>query len=118
MSTQLRLDRSPHAVRLARYVARDWLFSHPHIWEAEHNLELVVAELVANAVVHGEAPIVLALEDRETTICVEVSDASAEFPPVPTSRDRGFGLRIVEQLSRRSGVTREPGDGKTVWAEL
>src|SRR4051794_9840678 len=57
------------------YMARDWLFSHPRIWEAEHDLELVVAELVANAVVQGEAPIVLELEERDATIHVEVSDA-------------------------------------------
>jgi len=98
-------------------VARDWLLSHPLVWDAEHSLELVVAELVANAVVHGEAPIVLALEDRNATICVEVSDASPEFVPAVSTRP-GRGLRIVERLSRRSGVTQKPGDGKTVWAEL
>lgn len=80
---------------------------------------LVVSELVNNAFVHGEGRIVLKTQLRDGTLRVEVIDeGSAQAPAI---RERGleetggFGLRIVESLSRRWGAF----EGTThVWADL
>jgi two-component sensor histidine kinase len=87
--------------------------------DVAERLELVVSELVANAVLHGAEPIELALDERDSTIRVEVSDANPALPPPPGSRDaHAFGLRVVEHLVRRAGAQPHADDGKTVWAEL
>lgn len=115
MGFELSLARSPQAVPRARHEARDWLLSHPRVWNADENLSLVVSELVSNAVVHGEDPIVLGLDECGDSICVEVSDGD---PDSPSSFSERVGLLIVERLSRRVGMTRHAGDGKTTWAEV
>lgn len=81
--------------------------------------ELLVGELVANAVLHTGAPARL-LVTYDGAVRVEVTDASAR-PPVllPAGLDdtAGRGLRLVDALA--SGWGWQPGeDGKTVWAEL
>ena len=91
--------------------------------EQRHNLELVVTEVVANAVRHSGSreDIKLALTPKDGYLCVRVTDDGAGLVPRPAAMDSdegaGFGLFIVERLTRRWGVTRE--DGRTrVWFEL
>ncbi|MFJ5310044.1 SpoIIE family protein phosphatase [Streptomyces sp. NPDC088350] len=81
--------------------------------------ELVVSELVTNAIRHAEAPIRLRLLRDRHLIC-EVSDASNTAPHLRRARtydEGGRGLLLVAQLSRGWG-TRHTGTGKTIWAEL
>ena len=88
------------------------------------NFRLAVTEIVSNAVRHGGTPggqIRLAVTPKDGYICVQVTDSGPGLVPRPgafeSDDDGGFGLFIVEQLTRRWGVTRE--DNKTrVWFEL
>ncbi|MFI1356181.1 SpoIIE family protein phosphatase [Streptomyces sp. NPDC020898] len=80
--------------------------------------ELVVSELVTNAIRYGAAPIGLRLIRDRTLIC-EVSDASSTAPHLRRARtydEGGRGLHMVAQLTQGWG-TRQSPVGKTIWAE-
>lgn len=82
--------------------------------------QLVVTELVNNAILHAGSGcrVSLALSDDRLTIQVTDDDASPPEPqPFDPHREGGRGLLIVSTLSTSWGI--EPaGTGKTVWAEL
>ncbi|MFD3620733.1 SpoIIE family protein phosphatase [Streptomyces sp. NPDC058676] len=80
--------------------------------------ELVVSELVTNAIRHAQPPIQLRLIHDTSLIC-EVSDASNTAPHMRRARtydEGGRGLLLVAQLTHRWG-TRPTPSGKTIWAE-
>ncbi|MEV2216893.1 SpoIIE family protein phosphatase [Streptomyces sp. NPDC050997] len=80
--------------------------------------ELVVSELVTNAIRYGEAPIQLRLIRDRTLIC-EVSDSNSASPHMRRARtfdEGGRGLLLVSQLTQGWG-TRQTTSGKTIWAE-
>ncbi len=80
--------------------------------------ELVVSELVTNAIRYGEPPVQLRLIRDRTLIC-EVSDASSTSPHLRRAHaydEGGRGLMLVAQLTQRWG-SRQTGGGKTIWAE-
>lgn len=80
--------------------------------------ELIVSELLANAVRHAPGRIGLKLIRQSVLIC-EVSDTSHAAPHLrhATSNDEGGrGLFLVAQLSHRWGI-RYGADGKVVWTE-
>jgi anti-sigma regulatory factor (Ser/Thr protein kinase) len=87
--------------------------------------ELVVSEVMTNAVRHGASPddeIKLAVTPKDGYMCVQVTDPGPGLVPKPgvmgpADDEGGFGLYIVEQLTRRWGVTRED-DRTRVWFEL
>jgi anti-sigma regulatory factor (Ser/Thr protein kinase) len=109
----------PEARRLACEVAARYLDGRQY-----KNFELVVTEVVSNAVRHGgepAEPIRLAVTPKDGYVCVQVTDSGPGLVPRPgafeSDDEGGFGLFIVEQLTRRWGVTRE--DRRTrVWFEL
>ncbi|MFJ5219676.1 SpoIIE family protein phosphatase [Streptomyces sp. NPDC088354] len=107
----------PGAVGNMRSLARRQLDQ----WGLEHlafELELIVSELITNAIRHGHDPIRLRLVLDRTLIC-EVSDASSTFPHIrraATTDEGGRGLFLVAQCSHRWG-TRYLPVGKTIWAE-
>lgn len=85
---------------------------------------LLVAELAANAVMHGRVPgrdFELRMTLLQGVLRVEVSDARSDRRPVVRPRDHrlgsGYGLRIVDAVAIAWGVT-DRIIGKTVWAEL
>ncbi|MFB7663272.1 SpoIIE family protein phosphatase [Kitasatospora sp. NPDC056138] len=81
--------------------------------------ELMVSELVTNALLHAEAPRRLRLF-RDRTLTVEVADSGSSPPRVRTSAEEdegGRGMHLVSELAHRWG-TRPTKDGKVVWAEL
>ncbi|MFD8006751.1 SpoIIE family protein phosphatase [Streptomyces mirabilis] len=81
--------------------------------------ELVVSELVTNAIRYGRPPIQLRLIHDRALLC-EVSDASSTTPHQRRARtydEGGRGLLLVAQLTERWG-TRHARHGKTVWAEV
>ncbi|MEW2113700.1 SpoIIE family protein phosphatase [Streptomyces sp. NPDC005474] len=80
--------------------------------------ELVVSELVTNAIRYGRPPIQLRLIHERGLIC-EVSDGSSTSPRLRRARafdEGGRGLLLVAQLTQRWG-TRYTHTGKTIWAE-
>ena len=80
--------------------------------------ELVVSELVTNAIRYAESPIQLRLIRDRALIC-EVSDGSSTAPHMRralASDEGGRGLLLVSQLTQRWG-SRQTARGKTIWAE-
>nr|WP_297425054.1 SpoIIE family protein phosphatase [uncultured Actinotalea sp.] len=87
--------------------------------EGGSSAELVVSELVANAVLHGWGNLHLRLFDTGDGLRIEVEDANPA-PPVTTDghvgRVGGYGMRIVERLA--DWGWRPAGSGKFVWARV
>jgi serine phosphatase RsbU (regulator of sigma subunit)/anti-sigma regulatory factor (Ser/Thr protein kinase)/uncharacterized protein YigA (DUF484 family) len=115
---QIDLPVEPVAVPQARrFVAA----SLPKATEQSlEDAKLVVTELVTNALLHGQAPMVLRLVEDDGLVRIEVRDASRVLPVVPRENLEamtGRGLGLVAALSESWGV--EPiSDGKVVWASL
>ncbi|MFE7329892.1 SpoIIE family protein phosphatase [Streptomyces sp. NPDC057565] len=101
--------------------ARSRTTAQLHAWGLDdlvYVTELVVSELVTNAIRYAAAPIQLRLIKERTLIC-EVSDASSTAPHLRRARifdEGGRGLMLVAQLTERWGM-RHTGTGKTIWAE-
>ncbi|WP_434056381.1 SpoIIE family protein phosphatase [Georgenia sunbinii] len=82
-------------------------------------VELVVSELVSNAVMHGWGRVDLRLQDTGDGLRIEVEDAN---PAPPVQRDGrvgrvgGFGLHIIARLA--DWGWRPTATGKVVWARV
>ncbi|MFK0156100.1 SpoIIE family protein phosphatase [Streptomyces sp. NPDC090493] len=90
-----------------------------HLPDLAFTAELVVSELVTNAIRYGQPPIQLRLI-RGTTLICEVSDGSGTAPHLRRARtydEGGRGLLLVAQFAQRWG-TRHHAGGKTIWAEI
>jgi anti-sigma regulatory factor (Ser/Thr protein kinase) len=118
---ELSLSARPEAVAEARRWAAgvaDGLVEP----DKEDDLRLVMSEVVTNALRHGAsgATIELAITPKDEFLCVQVTDDGPGLAPRPraltTEENGGFGLFLVEQLTRRWGVTRERGRTR-VWFE-
>ncbi|MGW0816592.1 SpoIIE family protein phosphatase [Streptomyces viridiviolaceus] len=82
--------------------------------------ELVVSELVTNAIRYGSPPVRLRLlREVDRTLICEVSDGGHTSPHLRRAGNEdegGRGLFLVAQLTRMWG-TRYGRQGKTIWAE-
>ncbi|RZU17947.1 SpoIIE family protein phosphatase [Streptomyces sp. BK239] len=111
------LPADPVAVADARKAATRRLAD----WELEElsfTTELVVSELVTNAIRYAVGPIRLRLIRGRALVC-EVHDGGATAPRLRhprTTDEGGRGLLLVSQLTRRWG-TRFTPEGKIIWAE-
>ncbi|WP_420718098.1 ATP-binding protein [Streptomyces sp. H34-S4] len=126
------LSATPRGARLARRLAGVQLaaWGIPYGCALAEDVELVVGELAANAVLHGRVSgrdFEIRLGYDGLRVRVEVSDARGDRePPVaaaavdPWSAEGGRGLVLVLAVAREWGVgPRESGGpGKTVWACL
>lgn len=86
--------------------------------ESAFATELLLSELVTNAVRYGTAPIRVRLIHDRNLIC-EVHDASSSAPRMrqsATTDEGGRGLFLVAQLAQSWG-TRYTTGGKVIWAE-
>jgi len=86
--------------------------------EAAFAAELILSELVTNAIRHGAGPIRVRLLHDRALIC-EVSDSSNTAPHLrraASTDEGGRGLFLVAQLSQAWG-TRYLAQGKAIWAE-
>ncbi|WP_438291967.1 SpoIIE family protein phosphatase [Streptomyces sp. HUAS TT7] len=102
------------ARRLARRALERW-----GLEELTDSVELLVSEVVTNAVRYAERPVTLRLLKTDVLRC-EVGDDSPQLPRQRRARETdegGRGLFLVNRLARRWGATRLSG-GKVVWFEL
>ncbi|MFE1255760.1 ATP-binding protein [Streptomyces fungicidicus] len=128
--TQL-LSSTRRGARLARLLAVTELRSRGASQELTERAELVVAELAANAVLHGHVPgrcfrLTLVHNPTAGRLRIEVSDARGDFPPLPRPTDTtpdtlptgGRGLTLVTALADHWDCVPYPPSGKTVRAVL
>ncbi|MEU1497186.1 SpoIIE family protein phosphatase [Streptomyces sp. NPDC005732] len=114
----LPLPDDAEAAPLARRSARRQLAAWGVDEETAFTTELIVSELVGNAIRHGAPPLRLRLILDRMLTC-EVSDGATSAPHVKHARtvdETGRGLFIVASLADQWGA-RHHAHGKTVWAE-
>ena len=102
----------------AREFVRRHLAEHELSYLADE-VQLVVSELVTNALMHARTPFRVALRAVDRSVMVEVRDGSPSDPSPGDARHLdtgGRGLAIVDQLSRDWGVVADADGGKSVWA--
>ncbi|MFI6810134.1 SpoIIE family protein phosphatase [Streptomyces luteogriseus] len=86
--------------------------------ECAFTMELILSELITNAIRYGAGPIHVRLIRDRTLIC-EVADGSSTSPHLryaATTDEGGRGLFLVSQMAERWG-TRYTPHGKVIWAE-
>lgn len=108
----------PSSVRAARAVIRHVLGALDP--ERAERAAVCGSELVANAVRHGDPPIVLSVVRGPDDIVIAVADGSREPPRPRTAGDddpTGRGTLIIDRLADRWGVDFLPG-GKQVWCRI
>ncbi|MFG2477524.1 SpoIIE family protein phosphatase [Streptomyces fagopyri] len=111
------LPDDPAVVADARKASTEQL----RVWGLEalaFTTELVVSELVTNAIRHAQGPVRLRLISEDSLIC-EVFDAGATAPHLrhpKTTDEGGRGLFLISQFTQRWG-TRYTPEGKIIWAE-
>ncbi|MFD8742334.1 SpoIIE family protein phosphatase [Streptomyces sp. NPDC059616] len=107
----------PAAVAGVRKNVAQWLTDRG-LEEEAFATELILSELVTNAVRYGTAPIEVRLLYDRNLIC-EVSDSSSTSPHLryaATTDEGGRGLFLVAQFAERWG-TRYTETGKVIWSE-
>ncbi|WP_371527491.1 SpoIIE family protein phosphatase [Streptomyces sp. NBC_01283] len=108
-------DATPsRARRLARSALERW-----GLEELNDSVELLVSEVVTNAVRYATRPVTLRLLRTDVLRC-EVGDDVPQLPRLRQARatdEGGRGLYLVNKLARRWGATRL-STGKVVWFEL
>jgi len=87
--------------------------------------QLVVSELVTNAVLHAGGSPTISLDVRLTdgALRVLVSDSGLGEPersphPDSSTGETGRGVWLVDAFAKRWGTETHGRDGKTVWCEL
>ncbi|MGQ4387157.1 ATP-binding protein [Streptomyces sp. SAS_270] len=125
-----RLSSTRRGARLARLLAAEHLRAWPVPAGVTERAEQIVAELAANAALHGRVDgrdfkLALALVATTGTLHIAVTDARGEQLPclsmdfeAPPDSESGRGLLLVAALADRWGVEPYPPSGKIVWAEL
>ncbi|MFJ2187541.1 ATP-binding protein [Kitasatospora sp. NPDC087861] len=121
------LPRQSKSPRAARQELRDFLLPLPSGEVLLPIGELLVSELVTNAIQHARAP-----RDRlifvryhlapDDTLRIEVHDANSKEPtlhPASASAETGRGLLLVQELATQWGCCpRKGGIGKFVWCHI
>ncbi|WP_184590918.1 SpoIIE family protein phosphatase [Streptomyces violarus] len=108
-------DAAPgRARRLARRALQRW-----GLEELSDSVELLVSEVVTNAVRYATRPVTVRLLRTDVLRC-EVGDDVPQLPRLRQARatdEGGRGLYLVNRMARRWGATRL-STGKVVWFEL
>ncbi|MER7779955.1 ATP-binding protein [Streptomyces sp. NPDC096191] len=122
-SCESRFPAVTASIAAARHWVRDCVEGFggsPHQHRMIQTAELLVSELITNAIRHGAGPPLIRLTWNGRLLRIAVSDYSDRRPRMRVTQSTepgGFGMQLLELLAHRWGVTpRHPG--KTVWAEL
>ncbi|KOG71745.1 SpoIIE family protein phosphatase [Streptomyces sp. MC1] len=113
-----RLDADPREVARARRLVRERLLD----WglpQAVETAELLVSEVVTNAVRHAESDRIGLRVVRTDALLFEVTDDEPALPAMVSAGpydESGRGLRVVSRLAREWGASAS-GHRKTVWFE-
>ena len=116
----LDLPADPESAREARRFVAEFAarMSRPEVVETA---QLLVSELVTNAVAHAGTRVEVECARTDEGLRVSVCDGSSLLP-VPGRPgawdERGRGLLLVDTLASRWGTDRHPDHGKAVWFEL
>lgn len=116
------LPANAEAAGIARRFVGD---NSDHIREdLVEDAQLLVSEIVSNAVRHGRPDVTLRVRLHPPGIGITVADKGADLPTLPTqppdgTQSSGRGLLIVDALASAWGVTpNQPPPGKAVWFDL
>lgn len=112
------LPQGRRSARLARAIVQDALSGLPR--STVDTAQLLVSELVTNAVVHARSMVVLHVSFAEDRLRIGVEDLSSDYPlpqEPPAQAESGLGLMLVGGLAKAWGWDRTPV-GKHVWCEL
>lgn len=118
------IPRDAKAPRVARHLLRQLLAATPGGERFSEAAELVVSELVTNAVLHARVHdrlLWVGFRLADGKLRVEVHDAGEGRPTVRSGTEldeSGRGLMLVELLSQAWGVCGCTGIGKCVWAVI
>jgi anti-sigma regulatory factor (Ser/Thr protein kinase) len=115
----------PHDARAAG-IAREFVQENSDHLPPDmiEDAQLLVSEIVANAVRHGRPDITLRVRVHPPGIGIAVIDTGEAVPtmpdePPPPTQPSGRGLLIVDALASAWGVApSEPPPGKVVWFDL
>jgi anti-sigma regulatory factor (Ser/Thr protein kinase) len=118
VSSTYELPSRPSSARLARRLARGAMggCTEPMVETAE----LLITELIANAVRHAGSPPIMRIDVDSGTVRIAVSDTSSQAPGIrhtDLEDEGGRGLLLVESLATSWGWTRTT-DGKSIWFTL
>ena len=104
--------------------AREFVARACAVWCGEQYSELgqlVISELVSNAVRHTGTPIEVEVQLESDRLWLCVHDEGEGVPAVVPAEQRtigGLGLDLVSQVAQSWGVTPNPHGGKDVWCVL
>ena len=120
-AVSLCLGRELTEVRQARAAAGKAL-SRWGLAEHAEVIQLIVSELVTNAIRHGDGPVDVRISFDRDHLRVDVHDDGPGRPvrrPVTSDDESGRGLELIDGLLQEHGGTRhvaddDAGDGKTV----
>lgn len=121
-TTRLDLEHSVQAPRHARRFVTSALTAWGALNGSIERAELLVSELVSNAVLHATGPIRLVVEEIEggRAFRIEVANSGAGEPRIryagPTDLS-GRGLQLVDDLARGWGSSTTAGE-TSVWFEV
>ena len=127
MNQQATLELVPalRAPRAARAFVAETLTAWNVQADKVETAQLVVSELVTNAVLHAADSATISLDLRliDGAVRVLVSDAGLGEPerrphPDPRAGQTGRGVWLVDAFAERWGTETHGRDGKTVWCEL
>jgi anti-sigma regulatory factor (Ser/Thr protein kinase) len=114
------LPHLPSAVPAARALLRERLSSADVPEDSISTAELLVSELVTNAVKYGQAPMWLLIELRPGLVHASVSDSCADLPRrrgADPDSEGGRGLLVLDALAGSWGAV-TAGNGKYLWFDL
>ncbi|MFI6352482.1 ATP-binding protein [Streptomyces sp. NPDC050743] len=109
------LTSAGQARRLVTAQLSDWALA-----DLADTAELLVSEVVTNALRHTRGPLRLNLRVRDSRLTCEVEDTESAGPlrsVVDTDAEGGRGTELLDLLANAWGST-ETATGKTIWFEL
>lgn len=120
LSVRETFDRELSSSRAARRFMAETLATW-HCDELLDSVNLLVSELVTNAVVHAGSEAEVAVVLTPDVLRVEVADSGGGTPTKKHAEawaTSGRGMALVDAVSSSWGVESRPGGGKIVWFEL